>query len=78
MTYIRKNGNGVYAMEWLRKLINSREADCNSSKGMRSLNGFSDNKGIAELGHTTSQTTVLVQGVWYEVLYKQRGKMERA
>ncbi len=66
------------AMEWLRNLLKSREADGNRSKGMRSLNGFSDNKGIAELGHTTSQTTVLVQGVWYEVLYKQRGKMERA
>jgi len=68
----------VKAMEWLRNLLKSREADGNRSKGMRSLNGFSDNKGIAELGHTTSQTTVLVQGVWYEVLYKQRGKMERA
>lgn len=66
------------AMEWLRNLLKSREADGNRSKGMRSLNEFSDNKGIAELGHTTSQTTVLVQGVWYEVLYKQRGKMERA
>ena len=66
------------AMEWLRNLLKSREADGNRSKGMSSLNGFSDNKGIAELGHTTSQTTVLVQGVWYEVLYKQRGKMERA
>lgn len=66
------------AMEWLRNLLKSMEADGNRSKGMRSLNGFSDNKGIAELGHTTSQTTVLVQGVWYEVLYKQRRKMERA
>ena len=66
------------AMEWLRTFLKSREADGNRSKGMRSLNGFSDNKGIAELGHTTSQTTVIVQGVWYEVLYKQRGKMERA
>ena len=65
-------------MEWLRKLLKSREADVNRSKGMRSLNGFSDNKGIAELGHTTSQTTVLVQGVWYEVLYRQRRKTEKA
>jgi hypothetical protein len=65
-------------MEWLRNFLKSREADGNRSKGMRSLNSFSDNKGIAELGHTTSRTTVLVQGVWYEVLYKQRGKMERA
>ena len=61
----------------LMNFMRRKENGYGRLKGMRNLYGFSDNKGISELGQVTAERNVLVQGVWYEVLYRSRNQSEK-